>query len=167
MGLGLAFRCFFRALASAEFRKRVEPLLDPPAAAAPAAPKGPDPYSAGSLRLLAILQRDGRLLDFLSEDISGYSDDQIGAAVRDVHRDCRAALEKYVHLAPLLEVEEGGRYQVVAGFDAARIRLTGNVKGSPPHTGTVAHRGWLATSVALPPINPDPTILAPAEVEIP
>src|SRR5207253_6846543 len=39
--------------------------------------------NGAAVQLLAILQREGRLLDFLQEDVDGYADAQIGAAVRD------------------------------------------------------------------------------------
>ena len=38
--------------------------------------------TAEPLRLLALLQREGRLVDFLLEDIQGATDEQIGAGVR-------------------------------------------------------------------------------------
>lgn len=162
MGLGLAFRCFFRALTDASFAERVAPVLSTPRLEE----KKP---SGESLRLLAILQRDGRLLDFLVEEIDGYSDDQIGAAVRDIHRDSRKALTKYVDLGPVIDKEEESTVEVPAGFDPSSIRLTGKVTGSPPFRGTLAHRGWRATRVDLPPAvtGSDPMLIAPAEVEIP
>ena len=49
--------------------------------------------------MLAILQRDSRLVDFLMEDIAAYSDDQIGAAVRELHDQCRDSIARYVTLA--------------------------------------------------------------------
>ncbi|MFO0948378.1 MAG: DUF2760 domain-containing protein [Planctomycetota bacterium] len=162
MGLGLAFRCFFKALTDSTFAERVTPVLMPPAIEE----KKP---SGESLRLLAILQRDGRLLDFLTEEIDSYGDDQIGAAVRDIHRDCRKALTRYVELGPVIDKPEESKVEVPVGFDPSSIRLTGKVAGSPPFHGTLAHRGWRATRVDLPPAvtGSDPLLIAPAEVEIP
>ena len=98
---------------------------------------------------------------------SVYDDAQIGAAVRDIHRDCKKAVEKYIDLAPVLDEAEGGNVTVPAGFDPARIRLTGNVKGHPPFRGTVAHRGWRAKDVRVPPTDPgSDLVIAPAEVEL-
>lgn len=161
MGLGLAFRCFFKALTDAGFRARVQPVLAPPK-------EEPKPLGQ-ELRLLAILQRDGRLLDFLAEEITDYPDDQIGAAVRDIHRDCKAALAKYVELAPVIDKPEGDTVAVPVGFDANSIRLTGKVVGNPPMVGRLGHAGWQAKALHLPaPVaGANPMILAPAEVIIP
>lgn len=127
------------------------------------APTGPD------LRILAILQRDGRLVDFLQEEIDAYTDAQIGAAVRDIHRGCRKALTEYLTVEPVLPSEEGDRVNVESGFDPAAIRLTGNVSGSPPFQGTLKHHGWrvkLAQLPTLPEAQRESSILAPAEVEV-
>ena len=166
MSLGLAFKCFFKALGNREFAgqarewlRGVPPPLPPP----PAAPKNPHE----ALRLLAALQRDGRLLDFLHEDIAGYDDAQVGAAVRDIHRDCRKALAKYVELVPVLDQTEGDAVAVPAGFDPGAIRLTGNVRGEPPFRGALAHRGWKAATLNLPAELGPNGVLAPAEVELP
>jgi hypothetical protein len=122
----------------------------------------------GAVQLLAILQREGRLLDFLQEDIDGYADAQIGAAVRDIHRGCRKALAEHVPLEPVLRDAENATVRVDAGFDPSRIRLTGNVMGEPPYTGTLRHHGWRTAKITLP--SPagvtDPSVVAPAEVEL-
>ena len=189
MSLGVAFRSFFRALSDRGFSDRVGALLDgkTPTVELPRSiptvevprPEPPreivrevikevnKPTPGDSLRLLAVLQRDGRLLDFLGEDIAEYEDAQIGAAVRDIHRDCKKTLEKYVDLAPVLGEAEGGNVTVPAGFNPGHIRLTGNVKGQPPFRGTVAHKGWKAKDVRVPPADPGADlIIAPAEVEL-
>ena len=89
----LALRAFWRILTEPDFAARVEPLFRE-------APTGPD------LRVLAVLQRDGRLVDFLEEDIDGYSDAQIGAAVRDIHRGCRKSLHDYLTIEPIIDAAE-------------------------------------------------------------
>lgn len=161
MSLGTAFRCFFRALRDQEFSRKVEPML--------AAPQIEQKRPNGDLvRLLGILQRDARLLDFIQEDISDYSDEEVGAAVRDIHRDCKTVIERYLDLAPVVNKEEDQPIDVPAGFDPNEIRLTGNVKGSPPFKGTLAHRGWKVANIKLSETaeGSDPLILAPAEVEV-
>lgn len=165
MGLGLAAKTFFRVLTDRTFAERIEQLEKGIPAPAPAAKPRPE----DCLRLLAILQRDGRLVDFLTEDVSGYGDAEVGAAVRDIHRDCRAALEKYLDLGPVLDKQEGERVEIGAGFHPAEIRLTGNVVGSPPFRGELVHRGWRVRTLRLPdpPEGADPMLLAPAEVELP
>jgi hypothetical protein len=116
-----------------------------------------------------MLQREGRLIDFLQEDVAGFSDEQVGAAARVVHDGCRKVVRQYLALEPVLKDSEGASVQVPAGFDAQRIRLTGNVAGQPPFKGSLKHHGWAAREVSLPlpPAAMDPKILAPAEVELP
>lgn len=126
--------------------------------------------SDGALQVLNILQRDSRLIDFLMEDIAGYADDQVGAAVRSLHSDCRASLTRHLQLVPVIDGVEG-TYQKLDGSkapDPSRIKLIGNIpaNGKVPG-GTLRHRGWMAASVNLPPLGKqDPTIIAPAELEV-
>ena len=131
------------------------------------APSGP-PSPAPALRLLALLQQDGRFLDFIAEDIDGYSDEQVGGAVRSIHAGCRKALQERVELERILADEDGSSVVVDKGFDPAAVRLTGNIAGGPPFRGTLQHGGWRVTKIALPesPGAVDPHIVAPAEVEI-
>lgn len=159
----LARRCFFRVAGDADFAEKVRPLLAPPQ------PTGPPKPSGEPLRLLALLQREGRLLDFLLEDIQAYPDAQIGAAVRDIHRQCRTALKEHLVLEPVLPQTEGSAVKVPAGFDPSAIRLTGNVTGQPPFQGTLQHHGWRVKEMKLapPPEGQDQMILMPAEVELP
>ena len=135
--------------------------------AAPALAASPSP--APALRLLALLQEEGRLIDFIEEDIDGYSDAQVGAAVRSIHAGCRKALRQRIQLERIFAAADGSEVVVEAGFDAAAVRLTGNVAGAPPFRGILQHAGWRAATVALPqsPGDVDPHIIAPAEVEIP
>jgi len=136
-------------------------------AAAAAAPRPSEPPENTALRLLASLQEDGRLVDFLTEEIAGYSDEQIGAATRGIHATCGKALRACVRLEPVLPGHEDDTITVPAGFDPASIRLTGNVRGEPPFTGTLRHTGWRAAGVTIPArAGLDPKIIAPAEVEI-
>lgn len=176
--IGLAFKCFFLVLFAGRLPDNLPakylagratgagaPAPAMPAAA-PAAPAAPPPDRA--VQLLAIFQRDGRLVDFLSENIAAYPDDQVGAAVREVHASCREVLQKYVTLEPVLPGEEGEPATVAAGFDPACVKLVGSVAGQPPFRGVLRHKGWRATRVDLPPL-PDQagrTVIAPAEVEI-
>lgn len=121
-----------------------------------------------ALQLLALLQREGRFVDFLEEDVAGFPDAQLGAAARVVHEKCRAALREHFPLEPVRSEEEGARVTLERGFDAARVRMTGNVVGEPPFTGSLVHRGWRVREVRLPKMveGHDPAILAPAEVEL-
>jgi hypothetical protein len=122
------------------------------------------------VQLLAILQRDGRLVDFLQEDLTAYTDAQVGAAVRDVHANCRQALDRYLRIEPILADEEGGQATIAASTDPSTVRLIGNVAGpaNAGSRGTVRHRGWRVGRLELPPL-PDESarlVVSPAEVEI-
>jgi len=122
----------------------------------------------GAIRLLSIFQDKARLIDFLQEEIKGYPDAQIGAAVRQIHERCREALREYITLAPIISEPEGDPVTVPADFDASEFRLTGRVTGNPPYHGVLQHCGWKVTQIDLPaqPKGQTPTIIAPAEVEL-
>ncbi len=171
--LVLAFRAFFAVLFDRSSAERVaQCLLPAPAAETAPEPAKPAPKSARrseAVQLLATLQREARLVDFLLEPIDGYTDDQIGAAVRSVHRDCQAVLERSFGLKPLRSEAEGAALEVPTGFDAASIRLTGQVAGAPPYRGTLVHPGWVATRCELPEWTgkaEGALVVAPAEVEV-
>jgi hypothetical protein len=154
--IGLAFKLFWSTLTNAAFAEKVQNVLAPPAA-------GPD------LRVLALLQRDGRLVDFLQEEIDGYDDSQIGAAVRDIHRGCRKALRDHLTLEPVMDAAEDAEVTIPKDFDPGAIRLTGNVAGAPPFHGVLRHHGWRVSVLNLPKPTGnahDASILAPAEVEV-
>ncbi len=163
--LGLAWRAFVKTARDPQFAGRVDALLNPPPPEPPKPPK-PDPEP---VRFLGLLQREGRLIDFLTENISAYDDTQVGAAVREIHRKCQAALNEHLEMEPVLAQEEGATVEVPAGFDPSRVRLTGNVTGQPPFRGTLLHRGWRITAIKLapPPEGQDEFELQPAEVELP
>jgi Domain of unknown function (DUF2760) len=179
--LSYAFRCFFSVLSNGEIPAEIAPeLIKGPAQPAPALDRRPSIDSAPqvekpslesvdrAVQILALLQRDGRLVDFITEDIAPYQDEQIGAAVRDVHESCRKVLEHYLELEPIIASDEGKPVTVEPDFDPAAIKLIGNVTGKPPLKGLLRHRGWRAARVNLPPL-PDSSgrsIIAPAEIEI-
>ena len=120
------------------------------------------------LHLFAVLQREGRLLDFFQEDLSQYEDDQIGAAVRSIHENCKKTMHRYLSPEPVLEKAEGDVVEVPVGFDQDALKLVGNVVGDPPFKGVVRHRGWKLRSASLPKLSEagNPEIIAPAEIEI-
>src|SRR5437879_3794843 len=155
----LAFGALFSLLANADLAARYAAQRDgaapPPAPApttAPPAPEAPvlkEPSPDAALQLLALLQRDARLIDFVGEDLGGYADAQIGAAARLVHEGCAKVLREHFSLVPVREEAEGSRVTLQAGFDAAAVRVTGNVVGQPPFAGSLRHRGWRVTEVRL------------------
>lgn len=140
------------------------PALPPPAPALT-----PEQQHAAALFFLGLLQREGRLLDFLQEDITSFSDGDVGAASRVVHAGCRKVLAQYLAVTPVVTDGEGATVSVPAGFDASRFRLTGNVTGPGPWKGSLKHHGWQATKIELPavPTTVDVKVIAPAEVELP
>ena len=172
---GKRWKYAFRAFFSLIFHGRIAPdilaaFVEPmplPVGAVPAPPPAP-PRDDGdrAVQMLSLLQRDGRLIDFLMEDLAAYPDAQVGSAVRDVHAGCRAALQKYVTLAPVLDDEEGRPVTLERAADPARIKVIGNA-ASTPVRGTLRHRGWEAAALHLPPL-PGGTVrtIAPAEVEV-
>ena len=124
--------------------------------------------SDGALQMLSILQRDSRLIDFVMEDISPYSDDQVGAAVRNVHDQCRETLDRYIHLVPVIDGVEGTFTKLDTG-DSNLVKLLGNVpaNGKAPG-GLLRHKGWKADRIELPPLASaqSAAVIAPAEVEV-
>ena len=174
----LAFGVFFSTLANPAFAGRVQALRQPQAPAAQEAtpPITPTPAPVvlklaspdAALQLLALLQRDARLIDFTQEDLSGYSDADIGGAARVVHEGCSKVLREHFSLAPVRTEAEGSRLTLPPGFDARAVRLTGHVVGQAPFSGQLSHRGWRATEVRLPKLaeGHDVTVLAQAEVEL-
>jgi len=143
------------------------PRLAAEQAPAPSPVEPAERNDAPALRLLAMLQEDGRLVDFLQEDIALYSDEQVGAAVRDIHEKTRKALRECVTLEPVMAGSEGESVTVPAGFEPTSVRLVGNVSGAPPFRGVLRHPGWRATAVSLPLRHgQDAAIVAPAEVEV-
>jgi hypothetical protein len=184
----LAFWAFFMILAHRDVAASVQgarerrglpsgsapapaPGAQPLAGAAPHTPAGPSPEGASrraALQLLAALQREGRLVDFVEEDLTGYPDATVGAAARAVHAGCKRAIQECFRLEPVLREAEGASVEIRAGFDPAAVRLTGNVVGRPPFKGALRHHGWRVQAVKLPQASDgmDPDIVAPAEVEL-
>jgi hypothetical protein len=121
-----------------------------------------------ALQLLGLLQKEARFIDFIKEDITSYSDADIGVAARVVHEGCNKALNEHFTIAPIRSEQEGGKITLQQGFDASSVRLTGNIVGSAPFTGTLIHKGWQVTNIRLPKLTQghDAKILAAAEVEL-
>jgi hypothetical protein len=134
-------------------------------------PEPPKPLkpSGAPLRMLALLQAESRLVDFLLEDIQGASDEQIGQAVREIHKKAQAALKQHAVIEQVLPGNEGDTATVQKGFDPSAIRVVGNVTGEPPFTGAINHPGWRVKELKLatPPEGADEFVLQPAEVQIP
>ena len=161
---GTACRSFTKTLRDPAFAEKVHLLLNPP----PPEPPRPVKPSGAPLRVLAVLQRESRLVDFLMENLHTADDSQIAAAVRDIQPKAQASLKKHLVLGPVLTEPEGGSVTVAGGFDPSAIQLVGNVTGQPPFRGVVRHAGWRVQEILLgpPPEGQDEFVLAPAEVEM-
>lgn len=159
MGLGLAFKAFIKAFKEPEKAQQfVEEV----------ATKQVEMLDQSHLRLLYYLQQNSRLIDFLQEDIHSFTDAQVGAAVRKIHQDCAKAVEDLVTIRPLRDESEGSTIQVPKGYNPAEMKVVGKVKGEPPFTGTLVHRGWKAQKRSLPKKIGEqmPEVICPAEIEI-
>lgn len=121
-----------------------------------------------ALQLLGLLQKEARFIDFIKEDIGSYSDADIGVAARVVHEGCNKAINEHFTLATVRSESEGSKVTLPAGFDAGSVRLTGNIVGSAPFTGTLVHKGWQVTELRLPKLTQgyNAKIIAAAEVEL-
>lgn len=188
MRILLAFRVFFlilfngvlaKAIAELLTRGAGKPAVAAPAADTPAAPTAPKslpkpaqakpPARSEALTLLAALQREARFVDLVQESLDAYSDAQIGAAARDVLRDCGKVLDRMFDIKPVVAQPEDQPVDIPAGYDANRFRLSGNVAGQPPFRGRLVHAGWSATTCQLPTwtgSTDSALVIAPAEVEV-
>lgn len=191
----LAFLCFFRILFGRKLPPEAVQYLpegtEPPKALpaggeakveAPVKVEAPKPevqkpakapslaqhHRDGALALLALLQREGRFVDFVRDSVDGASDADIGAAAREVHRGCRKVLDQHLSFEPVMPGNEEEKVSVPKGFDPAEVRLIGEAKGEPPFRGTLRHHGWRVVDAKLPTLAEgiDRTVIAPAEVEL-
>lgn len=121
-----------------------------------------------ALQLLALLQKEARFIDFIKENIAAYKDDEIGAAARVVHEGCIKAINEHFTLEPVRSEQENSKITIPEGFDASSVRLTGNIVGKPPFTGTLIHKGWKISNIRLPKITEghNVNVIAAAEVEL-
>ena len=182
--ISLAFGTFFSIISDSQFAASVQDLRDgvqrsepsAPVSASSPAPAAPKPIIVplreaapdGALQLLGLLQREARFIDFLQEDVTAYADADVGAAARVVHEGCRKVLRDNFTISPVRTEAEGSRITLAEGFDAAAIRITGNVVGQPPFKGSITHRGWRVDETRLPKLasGHELRIVAPAEVEL-
>ena len=162
MGLALALKAFFKAWKEPEkAQKFVDDVKVP-------VEKIADQSDQSHLRLLAFLQQSGRLVDFFKEDLSGCDDAQVGAVVRKIHQDCGKSLEELVTIRPVMSENEGAAVRVPPGYDPSSIKVVGKVKGEPPYSGILVHKGWKAHKRSLPKKIGDllNDVIYPAEIEV-
>jgi len=173
MGLALLMGLISWMLVRSSVRRRLEGGLESETARAePAVKEDADKKELAErrmfLHLFAMLQREGRLMDFLAEDLNQYEDDQIGSAVRAVHAGCLRIVQEYLDPRPVLEEDEGGHVVIADDFDPGAVKLTGKVVGDPPFKGILRHKGWQVGNLKLPTLSgrQNTKIIAPAEVEL-
>ena len=157
-----------RANQDPALKAKIDAALGTATPVAPTGPAAPPKPSGEPLRLLAVLQAEARLLDFLMDDLSKGTDQQIVDAVKLVHPKAAAALKKHVSFEPVMGGTEGDRVTVAKGFDPSAVRLTGNVTGEAPFSGELQHGGWRVKAYTLPAVadGQDPMVMQPAEVQI-
>ncbi len=121
-----------------------------------------------ALQLLYLLQSDARFIDFIKEDMSAHSDEDVGMVARVIHEGCNKVLDEHFTFATICKENEGDSITLLDGYDAAKVRVTGNIVGKPPFTGTIIHKGWQITDVRLPSTiqGYNSNVIAPAEVEL-
>lgn len=171
--LALALVAFVLSLRSRGGDEAQQPATTQ-ASAEPAkpAPLPPAPRAeAEVVSLLAALQEKGRLIDFLMDDITAFEDAQVGAAARVVHQGCRAVIDEHFEVQAVEDAAEGSSVTVPKDHAADEYRLTGNLSGEAPFSGTLVHKGWKTASVKLPrliAVDDDDRLpaIAPAEVEV-
>ena len=179
--IGLAFGTFFKIMFNGEVADSVRAALDDSAESRPPAlthdepppkPKPTRPPKAArsdAVTLLAALQRDARFIDLVQESLDGYSDAQIGAAARDVIRDCGQVLDRMFAVKPVVDLDEGADLEVPDDYDSGTFHLTGNVSSDPPFRGRLIHHGWQVTQCDLPTWTGSEhsvNVIAAAEVEV-
>lgn len=178
MGLVVATKAFFKLMFNRELSDSFQQLVDGKALPAPktetvaAKPKPaapPKPTRSEAISLLAALQREARLIDLVSESLGDYSDEQVGAAAREVLEESGKVISRMFALQPISSAEDGSEISTPESFDPAEYRLTGNVTGEPPFKGQLAHHGWKATKCEVPAwsgSNKAKHVVAPVEIEI-
>ena len=187
MNIGVAFRAFFGVLFNSTTASLVDqvlraPTIDklpPPTPSSTATSEknsSPSQVSArtpktgrnDAISLLSTLQREARLLDLVQESLDGYSDQQVGAAARDVLRDSRKVLHRLFGIEPLHSGSEGEKVSIAPDTSAYRTKLIGaNTKAA--QSGVLVHPGWIATTCQVPQWTgneDDALVIAPAEVEV-
>lgn len=176
MGLGVAVGAFLKCLVNPRFSGQVRDLAKSgrPSGEKTSAKEGEKEDSGEeqlrkdtAVQLLGLLQKDGRLLDFLNENLEPFSDADIGASVRGIHEGCRSALEKILKYKKVIDQEEESVCKINDDYSPVRVRLTGRVSDQFPLKGSLVHPGWRAEDIKLPSLSKtDRDIIAPAEVEI-
>jgi hypothetical protein len=184
MALGTAFRAFFAALFNRNVAEQIQSVLDhPPTPAleshAPKSPQDPQaaapsaatvtkpaaPSRSDAITLLAALQREARLIDLIQENLSAYSDAQVGAAARPCLTQCAATLNRLISIKPLIAAADGDLVKVPENATPSRYTWIGEGSGTE---GKLIHHGWEAAKTELPQwtgASEDAHVIAPAQIK--
>lgn len=177
--LWLSWLTSFRILFDGRYAAQVAQLREGSAPAEPSAPAelsvAAAPVTApeaarrsneSALQLLTLLQREGRFVDFVQQDVAAFGDADIGAAARVVHEGCRRAIRAHARVVSVRNEAEGSTLTLERASE--EVKLVGNVAGSAPFRGVLRHRGWRVEALTLPTVvgAHDPALVAPAELEL-
>jgi Domain of unknown function (DUF2760) len=174
----LAFKAFFGTLFSQETANRVmlafrntslqnetKPIPEHP----PKIVKTSGKSRSEALILLEMLQREARFIDLTQESLDAYSNEQVGAAARNVLRDVSQTLKRCFAIEAASSISEGEKIAVPVEYSPVEYQISGNIANAAPINGSVVHRGWKATKCELPVWSGDAAHiwqLAPTEVEV-
>ena len=150
-----------------ELTKQIEAQTEELKAAAANVKGGKEAIPPAAYQILYLLQKEGRLIDLLNEDISGIEDEDLGGAVRPVLEGCAKLLKDRLVVEPVLKEEEGS-VVTVDEADPESIKLSGSVPESGPYKGELIHHGWRLKECNLPELVDGwkGNVIAPAEIEI-
>ncbi len=150
-----------------ELRKQLEARSEELKAAAANIKGGKEAIPPAAYQILYLLQKEGRLIDLLNEDVSSVEDEDLGGAVRPVLEGCAKLLKDRLIVEPVLNDEEGSEVTVDEA-DPETIKLSGNVPASGPYKGQLIHHGWRLKECNLPELVDGwkGNVIAPAEIEI-
>jgi hypothetical protein len=177
--IGRAFEAFFSILGDGGTAARWPPPRLPEAEVQPVPARSdaaPEPVTRlesaqledGALLLLSLLQAEGRFVDFVQQEIDGFSDAEVGAVARVIHAGCRKVLGAHLRIEAIRSEPEGQAVSLEPGFNPHEVKLTGKLGGGGQMRGHLRHRGWQAKDVRLPEIldRGGVRVLCPAEVEL-
>ncbi len=128
---------------------------------------GKEAIPPAAYQILYLFQKEGRLIDLLSEDITELDDETLGGAIRPIHEGCRRLLADRLILERVLNEEEGS-IVTLDEIDPEAVKLSGRVPPAGPYKGELIHRGWRLKECNLPELVDGwkGNVIAPAEVEI-
>lgn len=183
MGLGIAIKAFSAALLNRDAAGRLRAALEASESqtarlsspspesvgasdsAAPTSPPRAAPLRSDAVTLLSALQRESRLVDLIQEDLTQFSDAQVGAAARPCLQSCASTLSRLMGIEPVSDSDEGTTIEVGEDPSPARYQWTGEGTGT---RGTLVHQGWQAVRVELPQWTGDAAdaqVIAPAQIQ--